>query len=63
VTLRNDEPPVIDVAAAIHAGDLTTLERLLAEYEDLANAQIQGRGVGYRTPLHVVSDWTRSADM
>jgi uncharacterized protein len=52
-----DDPLAVAVAAAIHNGDMATLERLLADNPDLANLQAQGRKGGYRTPLHVVADW------
>jgi ankyrin repeat protein len=57
ISMRADDPLAIAGAAAIHAGDLSTLGRILAENPDLANAQIAGRKGGYRTPLHVVADW------
>jgi ankyrin repeat protein len=53
----NDDPLAIAGVTAIRTGDLATLERLLADNPDLANVQIEGRKGGYRTPLHVVSDW------
>jgi ankyrin repeat protein len=56
-SIRNDDPLAIAGAAAIHTGDLATIERLLAENPDLVNVQIIGRRGGYRTPLHVVADW------
>ena len=52
-----DDPLAIVGVTAIRKGDLETVERLLAEHPGLANAQIDGRRGGYRTPLHVVSDW------
>jgi ankyrin repeat protein len=55
--LSNDDPLAIAGATAIHAGDVATLERLLAEDPDIANLQIEGGKGGYRTPLHVVADW------
>ena len=55
--MRNDDPLAIAGVTAIHTGDLATLERLLAENPDLANAKIEGRRGGYRTPLHAVTDW------
>ena len=55
--MRHDDPLAVAGVAAIHAGDLPTLERLLAENAGLANVQIQGRRGGYRTPLHAVADW------
>jgi hypothetical protein len=56
-SLRADDPLARAGAAAIHSGDLAALERLLAEHPDFANVQVEGRKGGYRTPLHVVSDW------
>jgi hypothetical protein len=56
-SVRTDDPLAIAGAAAIRAGDLATLERLLAENPDLENVQIEARKGGYPTPLHVVADW------
>lgn len=56
-SVRCDDPIALAGAAAIHAGDLATLEHMLAEDPDLANVQVEGRKGGYRTPLHVVADW------
>ena len=56
-SVRNDDPLAVAGATAIRTGDLATLERLLADNPDLANLQIEGRGGGYRTPLHVAADW------
>ena len=55
--MRPDDPLAIVGATAIRTGDVATVERLLAEHPGLANAQIEGRRGGYRTPLHVVCDW------
>jgi hypothetical protein len=55
--VRNDDPFAIEVATAIQAGDLATLQGFLAENSDLANVKVEGRKGGYRTPLHVVADW------
>ncbi len=52
-----DDPLAIAIRTAIQRGDLAGLERLLDEHPDLANVQILGRRGGYRSPLHVVSDW------
>ena len=52
-----DDPLAIVGVTAIRKGDLETVERLLAEHPGLANAQVEGLRGGYRTPLHVVSDW------
>ena len=45
-----------DVIAAIRAGDLATLQRLLADNPGLAVSRLGGVAKG-RTPLHVVADW------
>lgn len=55
--MRPDDPLAIVGATAIHTGDLAKVEHMLAEHPGLANAQIEGRRGGYRTPLHVVCDW------
>jgi ankyrin repeat protein len=55
--MRPDDPLAVAGAAAIRSGDLATIERLLADNPGLANAQIDGRRGGYRTPLHVAADW------
>src|SRR5207253_3029252 len=45
-----------DAIAAIHAGDLARLQRLLADNPGLAASRLGGIAKG-RTPLHVVADW------
>jgi ankyrin repeat protein len=47
---------VTDTIAAIHAGDIATLQRLLADKPGLAASRLGGSAKG-RTPLHVVADW------
>ncbi len=44
------------VVTAIQAGDLATLQQLLAENQGLAACKLGGMAKG-RTPLHVVADW------
>ena len=44
------------VIAAIRAGDVATLQRLLADNPGLAVSRLGGVAKG-RTPLHVVADW------
>ncbi|HEY1295823.1 MAG TPA: ankyrin repeat domain-containing protein [Chloroflexota bacterium] len=56
-SVRNDDPLAIAGVAAIRAGDLAALERWLADNPDFANLQIADAKGGYRTPLHVVTDW------
>ena len=46
----------IDTIAAIRAGDVATLQRLLADNPGLAGSRLGGSAKG-RTPLHVVADW------
>jgi uncharacterized protein len=41
---------------AIRSGDLTALERLLADHPGLESAPLGGRH-STRTPLHIVADW------
>ena len=45
-----------EVIAAIHAGDVATLQRLLADNPSLATSRLGGIAKG-RTSLHVVADW------
>ena len=45
-----------DAIAAIHAGDVAKLQRLLADNPCLATSRLGGTAKG-RTPLHVVADW------
>ena len=47
---------VLDVIAAIQAGDVAKLQRLLADNPGLAASRLGGIAEG-RTPLHVVADW------
>jgi ankyrin repeat protein len=55
--LEPSDPLAVRLTAAIHAGDLDALARLLAERPELARARIAGRHGGWRTPLHLVADW------
>jgi ankyrin repeat protein len=57
VQLTSDEPRPTDVAAAIRAGDLTTLRRLLDEHPDLASASIEFTDGTVRSMLHIATDW------
>src|SRR3954447_8148365 len=45
-----------ELVAAIHVGDVDSVERLLASDSALASSPLGGRH-GTRTPLHVVADW------
>src|SRR5262249_29094049 len=56
--LDTDGPLAVAVGAAIRAGDLPVLTRLLGEHPGLATARLGNpdRGMS-RTLLHVVTDW------
>jgi uncharacterized protein len=54
--LHADNPLAMSVLAAIRAGDLPSLERLLREHPALASATIGEEGKS-RTLLHVATDW------
>ena len=59
-TLPYGDPAAVALTSAIHAGDLDTLRRLLADRPSLAAARMIGRtGIegGWRTPLHAAADW------
>jgi ankyrin repeat protein len=59
VTLQAEAPLAVEVTAALEAGDVQALERLLQEHPDLARARIEktGGADGSRTLLHVLADW------
>lgn len=55
-SIPGDEPVAIELASAIHTGDLDTLTRLLRDDPGLASARFFARG-GSSTALHMVTDW------
>lgn len=55
--MRHDDPRAVEVTAALHDGDLTTLRHLLAGNAGLATARIVDEHGGGRTLLHVLTDW------
>lgn len=59
LALREEEPLAVAVTAALRAGDVDALRRLLAEHPDLARGRVESRGgrCGSRTLLHVFADW------
>ena len=60
LTVPHGDPVAVALTAAIRGGDLDALRRLLAERPELATVRMIGRnGVagGWRTPLHVATDW------
>ncbi len=59
MTVSTEDPVAVAVVAAIRAGDLASLRRLLADHPGLAAARIGTEGPGgmARSLLHVVTDW------
>jgi hypothetical protein len=58
--LPHDDPVAIEFALAVHFGQLDILKRLLRERPELASVAMvgpKGREGGWRTPLHVATDW------
>lgn len=54
--VQADHPQVVAATAAVQAGDLTTLDALLAEHPWLATASF-GDADCHRTLLHAATDW------
>ncbi len=60
LTLPHGDPVAVELTNTIQRGDLDTLGSLLQARPELATARMVGRhGVdgGWRTPLHVATDW------
>jgi uncharacterized protein len=57
VELPQHDPRAAELVLAIRGGDVDALRRLLAADPRLARARLVGRDHGFRTPLHVVTDW------
>jgi hypothetical protein len=57
MTLAEDDPIAIELTLAIRGGDLATLTRLIGEHPGIERAHVTGRKGGWRSPLHVVTDW------
>jgi hypothetical protein len=55
--LTYDSPTAIALVDAVRGGDLTGLQRLLADHPGLASTRIAGSDGCQRTPLHVATDW------
>jgi hypothetical protein len=56
-TLRSTEPPAIELAAIIKAGEFGRLRELLASDPALASCVVEDPKGGGRTPLHLFADW------
>jgi hypothetical protein len=52
-----EDPRAVELALAVHGGDIDTIRRLLAEDPRLARAGLVDRKGGFRTLLHLVADW------
>ncbi|MFD9356634.1 ankyrin repeat domain-containing protein [Streptomyces sp. NPDC060031] len=59
LSLESGDPLAVSVSAAIRAGDLSELRRLLDAHPGLATCRIVRRGAaaGERSLLHVATDW------
>jgi ankyrin repeat protein len=58
--LAHDDPVAIELALAVHFGQLDILKSLLKERSELSSVGMVGpKGIenGWRTPLHVATDW------
>jgi hypothetical protein len=55
--IPGDDPRAVNARAAIHAGDVAALERLLAKHPGLATAGFADERGHVRTLLHVATDW------
>ncbi|MGH7777716.1 MAG: ankyrin repeat domain-containing protein [Candidatus Dormibacterales bacterium] len=56
-TIPEGDAVAVELVAAIRAGDVEGLQRLLASDPSLARLRMAGRKGGTRSPLHVVADW------
>ena len=52
----NDEGEAAALVAAIRAGDVAVVQKLVDEEPGLASSRLGGKA-GSRTPLHIVTDW------
>jgi ankyrin repeat protein len=57
MNLAPTDPLAVRLTGAVHSGALAELARLLDEQPELTKARIAGRRGGWRTPLHVATDW------
>jgi ankyrin repeat protein len=57
LTLHRSDPIAVALVEAIQAGNVESLQHLLAQNPGLASARITDSNGGARTPLHVVTDW------
>lgn len=57
MTVADDDPRAVEMFFAIRGGDLGTIRALVNATPGLAAARITDRRGGWRTPLHMVTDW------
>jgi len=57
LSISADDPRAVEVVAAIHGGDVETLQRHLRGNPDLATARVVDRRGVSRTLLHIAADW------
>ena len=57
LSIQADDARAVALVAAIHSGDVETLQRLFRDNPDLATARIVDRRGVSRTLLHIVADW------
>jgi uncharacterized protein len=60
LSLPHGDPVAVELAGAIRGGELGALRRIVGERPELATVRMIGRkGLegGWRTPLHVATDW------
>ncbi len=55
--LPGDDPVAAELVDAVRDGDVSTLQRLLADRPGLASVRIAGLDGCARSPLHVACDW------
>lgn len=55
--MSKSDPLARAIVAAIHAGDVDSVKRLLDEHPGLASARLTDEKGGSGTPLHAVTDW------
>ena len=57
MNLAPSDPFAVRLTSAVQSGALGELALLLEEQPELARARIAGRRGGWRTPLHLATDW------
>lgn len=55
--LNKNDPVAHTLVAAVHAGDVDAVRRLLAEHPGLASTRLVDDEGGSGTPLHAATDW------